>query len=79
MLEAQARDAFFRVLARIVDKLRLESNTDTEIAFYISCLKWKFLGRDHDALCSLKLFSALHQSERLRIHWGKPVATEFGS
>lgn len=37
------------------------------------------MGRDHDSLCNLQLFHTLHESERLKIHWGKPVLTEFGS
>lgn len=53
------------------------NNNEAEVELFINALRWRFSGRDHQALSSLQLFETLHKSQKLKAHWGKPVQTDF--
>ena len=77
-LENKTRMHFFQILQQIVNKLK-ESNDKADIKYFLKdCLQWKFMGRDHNDLLQLGLFSVLHKGngERdnlIRRSWGKNI------
>lgn len=76
-LEESISKTFFTILSMVVRKLHCSSNTEAEVTLFINALKWRFSARDHGSLSLLQVFETLHKSEKLRLHWGKLIQTDF--
>jgi len=64
-LEDKARGYFFNVLNTFVRSLK-KATTESEIKLILSSLKWKLTGRDHASLSKLQVFTALHETPKLK-------------